>query len=665
VAQAHYAIDGEFLHRLGPELVTAYEQASMAWHGLWDLSSRAAQGGGAGHRREASQQLTSRPIKRERVEVSDRALVGLQRIYHDIDAKPRSEGQASALQLVHHPSASRPLVIVLPTSSGKSALFFSVAAMTVQQTVIVVVPFAALVDDIIERGQAAGLHCEEWINEKSGHELQQLIVVSADRAVQGEFLHYAKGLELEGQLAHVFFDEVHVAFADTSYRERLRELWTLRYLDCPFTGLTATLIVELEDVLKERLCIDNAEIFRRSTARKTIRYRVRDSKNEAPSEVAVKYVQQLHLGTGKRGVIYVRSYETGGHVSTALKCPFYRARAEEKGEVLQQWTRGAGGWIVATGALGTGINIEGIVCVVHVGRPYGLTSFVQQHGRGGRNGELSDSVIITRVENSSGRRRSEIMSEYSVEQIDEDAMTEFIQSRGCRREVLGRYMDGVVEGASCRQIDGVFCDRCRTRSGPAASILVAEDRVEVEGPGVEEEVSGARVIGQRLKEEQVLQEQLIEVMDQLQGGCIYCGLMYQGYHEPHTYKDCVEAEQKKCGVGAFEIWREGVDLGQYQHCWKCGLSQKICRRLEDDGWCEYPDIMLPGLFVLHQQEHLRGVVEAVGFQGVYPDDVWEWLPEVGEGFGRQWESNWMRTWRMVCQWYQRMTKGEETVDENG
>lgn len=364
------------------------------------------------------------------METSDPALVGLQRIYHDPQAKPRTEGQASALQLVHRPSQTQPLVIVLPTSSGKSALFFSVAAMTQQQTVIVVVPFAALVDDIIERGQAAGLDCEEWISEKSGHELQQLIVVSADRAVQGEFLHYAKGLELEGQLAHVFFDEVHVAFTDTSYRERLRELWTLRYLDCPFTGLTATLMVDLEDVLRERLCIDNAQIFRRSTARKTIRYQVRDSKNEAPSDVAIKYIQQIHLRAGTRGVVYVRSYQTGGVVSGALECPFYRARAESKGEVLQQWVQGAGGWIVATGALGTGINIEGIVYVVHVGRPYGLTSFVQQSGRGGRNGEVSESIIITRVENSHGRRRSEIMSEYSVEQIDEDAMTEFIQGQG-------------------------------------------------------------------------------------------------------------------------------------------------------------------------------------------------------------------------------------------
>lgn len=153
------------MHRLGPELIIAFEQASIAWHRLFHLKS-VGKGKGkaitttattaiaataiattatttattttaatttAGHRREASQQLTSQLAKRERIEPSmDKALVGLQRIYQDPNAKPRSEGQASALQLVHNPSPKVPLVIVLPTSSGKSALFFSVAAMTNQ-----------------------------------------------------------------------------------------------------------------------------------------------------------------------------------------------------------------------------------------------------------------------------------------------------------------------------------------------------------------------------------------------------------------------------------------------------------------------------------------------------------------------------------------------------
>ncbi|TGO31480.1 hypothetical protein BHYA_0676g00010 [Botrytis hyacinthi] len=475
--------------------------------------------------------------------------------FRHIMAKPQSEGQASALQLVHYPSTTQPLVIVLPISSSKSALFFSVAAMTQQQTVVVVVPFAALVDDIIERGRAAGLDCTEWIDETSGHELSQLIVVSADRAVQGPFLHYAKGLELGGQLAHVFFDEVHVVFTDTSYRERLRDLWTLRYLDCPFTGLTVTLMVDLEDVLRERLCIDNTQIIRRSIVRKTIRYQVRDSKHTAPSEVAIAYAQRTHLSAGKRGVIYVRSYETGRAVSDALACPFYRARAESKGEVLQQWVQGPGGWIVAIGVLGTGINIEGIIYVVYVGRSYGLISFVQQSGRGGRNGEVSESIIITRVEYSRGRRRREIMSEYSVEQIDEDTMTEFIQGPGCRRQVLCRYMDGTTSGNNCSQTDSVLCDQCWNGSRARGRIPTAA-RHEREVGTIEERtaITGADIIQRRLGQVEASQEQMVAVMDRLQGDCIYCGLIKKEHARgrAHAYQDCLNAVTSGCGRPAYQ-----------------------------------------------------------------------------------------------------------------
>src|SRR5271154_2257028 len=84
VAQAHYAIDGAFLHRLGPELITAFEQASIAWHRLWELQSVGKSVSTKRHQREASQQLASRPAKRECIEPTDdsvdKALVGLQRI---------------------------------------------------------------------------------------------------------------------------------------------------------------------------------------------------------------------------------------------------------------------------------------------------------------------------------------------------------------------------------------------------------------------------------------------------------------------------------------------------------------------------------------------------------------------------------------------------------
>ena len=703
VARSHYAIDGAFLHRLGPELLTVYEQASVAWHGLLGLKSEGAGGSPAGiRRRAASQQLmpgsakrlkpwsnassnscnspqpsshpfSSPPIPRESRSpqiIQDRAMTALKKLFGP-KGRPQSEGQASALQLVHQPP--RTSIIVLPTSSGKSVLFFSVAAMTEQQTVIVVSPFAQLVDDMVDRGKKSGLQCEEWTHGDFSGELQQLVIVSADRAVSGEFLHYAKGLELNGQLAHVFFDECHVALTDTSYRERLRELWKLRRLECPFTCLTATLMVELEGTLRDRLLIEHAYLFRRSTARRSIRYSVQDSGDEQPSVVGIRTIQALTLPAQKKGVIYVRSYATGEVISSTLKCPFYKAHAHEKGQMLKDWIEANasddGGnvspWIVATGALGTGINIEGIIYVVHIDRPYGLTSFAQQSGRGGRNGEVSDSIIIVRSKTTRGRRRKEVLSAYSIEDIDEAAMTEFIQSKTCRRKVLAKYLDGESIQVDCRSIDGVNCDWCKVHIRPARADARLGISEAVEGREEESgQREGSRAIAARLNQMMQANEELIQVMNQLHRRCIFCVFTStegEGDEGPHVYEGCVESFFHQCGHEEYSKWRQGVRFcADYLQCFHCGLSQEICRRKEENRKvCEYEDMMLPGIFVLHKKGYLSFIVSRVGFQGEYSEDLWEWMSGTAEGFGSIVESNWMKTWREVCRTYSEIKSGLE------
>jgi len=64
--------------------------------------------------------------------------------------------------------------------------------------------------------------------------------------------------------------------------------------------------------------------------------------------------------------VYIQSYTTSKVISKALHSSFYKAKANNKREILQEWIQGARGWIVATGALRTGIDIKGIMYVVHV-----------------------------------------------------------------------------------------------------------------------------------------------------------------------------------------------------------------------------------------------------------------------------------------------------------
>ena len=56
------------------------------------------------------------------------------------------------------------------------------------------------------------------------------------------------------------------------------------------------------------------------------------------------------------------------------------------------------------------------------------------------------------------------------------------------------------------------------------------------------------------------------------------------------------------------------------------------------------------------------MAEAIGFQGDYDgDDFQEWLSRTAEGFGKEWESNWMELWAMICVTYIEMVEGVDGV----
>ena len=649
-ADLHYAVDGAFLNRLGPDLVNVYSQASRAWHAFLQLPSHGAAVAVAAVKRAAD---TSLPVaKRHKLNLSP-AAEGLQKILGP-DAQPRSEGQRHALELVHTATATQPQTIVLGTGSGKSLLFFSVAAMVLHQTVIVVVPFTALVHDLVQRGRGHGLHCEEWQWQRSWTILPQLLIISADRVVEGDFLHFAKGLELNQQLAHVFFDECHVAVTDTSYRAKLRQLWQLRYLQCRFTCLTATLLTCLEPVFRANLLLESASLYRQSTIRPTIRYRVVDCYHRPVWDVAEPLIGGLPLPLGSRGVIYVRSYAQGDEVAEALGCPFYKATATGKDELLRQWRQGHGGWIVATGALGTGIDIPGIIYIIHLGRPYGLTSFMQQAGRGGRAGEISDSIVIL-PSSSSGSDggdarfpapQAALTSVYSVEAQDETALTEYLESTSCRRSLLAQYLDGISLATDCRATDSILCDQCFVIDRRP----ISEDLRSRRGSG-SPVVSGADMIHSTLRRQVIQDEQLQQFHQQLHPYCIYCVLMLDE-RASHCHRECVEAQRNQCGVSLYQQWRQGLVLACSHQCFQCGLSQSICRGVEEERLCEYPYLMLPGMFFLSQVGQLLPICYEVGFGGE-ETRLWQWLNLNGEGeFGAR-EVNWMRVWRRVGEIYLR------------
>ncbi|KAF2462472.1 P-loop containing nucleoside triphosphate hydrolase protein, partial [Lindgomyces ingoldianus] len=136
-----------------------------------------------------------------------------------------------------------------------------------------------------------------------------------------------------------------------------------------------------------------------------------------------------------KGVVYCRSKEQCQRIAEELRCEYYHADVPDRAERVKQWL-GSGGLIVATSALGTGVDYPGVVYIPHVGMPWSMIDFAQESGRGGRAGEEVDSVIVVE------RRSVEQEMLKHSDNLCVQAMGLFLTGRGCRRALMSMYMDG-------------------------------------------------------------------------------------------------------------------------------------------------------------------------------------------------------------------------------
>ncbi|KEF50779.1 uncharacterized protein A1O9_13169 [Exophiala aquamarina CBS 119918] len=381
----------------------------------------------------------------------------------------------------------------------------------------------------------------------------------------------------------------------------------------------------------------------------------------------------------QKGVVYVRSRESCKALAVKLGCDYYHSGIADESErqaTLQRWATGAGEnrWIVATTGLGTGVDIPGIVAVVHMEQPYGLVDFVQQTGRGGRQaGEVVESVVVIDQRKAwIGEHRSD------VEHLNHQAMEWFVESAGCRRVVLGMFMDvGLREaGMDCEQLQAELCDRCRVQHArqeeEATRDAAEEDNNRVEGvedeetdhedeEGTAEEEDGEEDEDESGREgegesdstlsdeppmshsnrfREYIQEKHTRLKEWrrwlMEVGSNHCPVCYMQWVRDgrtaawyvkiiHNIRACPRVDFEK-----LRVWRKGLDFGEYDCCWECALPQSMCRGIQDrengsQGWsqlgCEWGDQVVPLLYWIQGDATWRDKARSVfGFTGMHADD---------------------------------------------
>jgi superfamily II DNA helicase RecQ len=234
----------------------------------------------------------------------------MQQVLGRRDVGFRSAGQEQALHAVLR--GQTPLVVILPTGGGKSLLFTVPACLDNTGVTVVVVPYRALIADLLDRMQKRGIDCIEWKHGESNP--AAVVVVSADLAgditSNGNFLSYATMLHSKGLLRRVVVDESHLIITSSDWRPKLAMLRNLRLLPCPIVLLTATLPPVREGELCDSMLLRCATYIRTSTVRPSTRYVVswceRGTLEEMALAICRRQQQQLRESEQK-GVVYCRS----------------------------------------------------------------------------------------------------------------------------------------------------------------------------------------------------------------------------------------------------------------------------------------------------------------------------------------------------------------------
>ncbi|OBT40733.1 hypothetical protein VE00_09777 [Pseudogymnoascus sp. WSF 3629] len=483
----------------------------------------------------------------------------------------RSPEQERALHAVINNES--PVIVVLPTGGGKSLTFMGPACLPQAGVTIVVAPFRALEDNIISRCEEKGIECLKWAFGE----------LSPERNL----------------LRRVILDECHLTYTASNYRVRLNHLCHLRVLNCPMILLTATLppvsVPELMDVMRIR----HPVIIRACTGRTNIQYMVQRCSIGDHVAVACGMARRWRIGL-ERGIFYCRSRELAEEVAVALRgsgfdnSRHFHSTSEGKDEALETWLE-KGGFITATGALGTGVDFPGIVYIVHVGVPYGLVDFAQESGRGARNGEAVTSIILlddaeyTKLEKTDAAALT----------TDEFFMRQFIQGKECRRLALGQYLDGTAR--TCRDLGGLQCDQC--------------------GEGLADWHHGE-------KKEAVEERAFEEMLDEVQRHCGFCWVFKKADEAEHRLDQCRE---RRVGVSIAQSERLRGLIAihkQCRVCWRCGISQRICDGVEKGRPCRWNGVAS----VLWLAWFYSGVAAAEGgFQGKEFEQYAKWLGRRAEG----------------------------------
>lgn len=336
----------------------------------------------------------------------------------DLDAVARNQfgwehltdDQREAMQAVLH---GRDLLAVMPTGSGKSAIY-QVPSLLTDGATLVVSPLIALQEDQISAIEESGAGTAVAINStlraaesrRSWAAVERgeadFVFVSPEQLANDDVVARLR----ETRPSLIVVDEAHCVSAwghdfRPDYR-RLADAFRRLGEPIPIVALTATASVVVRRDIVERLGLRDPVIVVGGFDRPNLRLEVErhldaDDKRRAVLDAipGLPGPGLLYVATRKDAEAYAESLRAKG-LSTAA---YHAGMAPADRDAVHAGFRDDEYEIVvATSAFGMGIDKPNVRFVVHASVPDSLDSYYQQIGRAGRDGEKAVALLFYRPE---------------------------------------------------------------------------------------------------------------------------------------------------------------------------------------------------------------------------------------------------------------------------
>jgi ATP-dependent DNA helicase RecQ len=375
-------------------------------------------------------------------------------------------------RIVHSLVSGCDAAVIMPTGGGKS-LCYQLPALVMGQTVVVISPLIALMQDQVAQLGDMGIPAA-LLNSSQSQDDQRIVMkaamdgayrllyLSPERLARNDTIAWLRRVPL----AFFAIDEAHcISEWGHEFRPEYRQLSALRqyFPDKPIAAFTASATKRVRQDILDQLQLRDPHKYIASFHRANLRYIAHQCDKTTHRKLLLAAARAY---AGESVIVYAPTIaqveETVDYLAERkIAAVPYHGQMENRLRRRNQerWMNDEVRVLVGTIAFGLGINKPAVRAVIHTSLPKSIEQYYQEAGRAGRDGLPSDCVILWQPKDAG-------LLAFFIDQLEDPAekqrawqryhsIRQFVESARCRHLQICAHFGQTPKWQRCE-----MCDVC-------------------------------------------------------------------------------------------------------------------------------------------------------------------------------------------------------------